>query len=366
MKKIALAAILLLLCISAVGAYNFQFIGPPRDSGTINGNVGDIITISGISQNIPPGVTMTLSVTGPDSFYSSRSMVIQDGGVFSTQFDTTGLKEGDYRFQIQATKYYEVSQPRNWFIYHLTDRSLLLTMLSPVRQDYDGWLSVNGMVDTLGADGIELTVYGPSGNYFGPQWISTDQNGRFYQEVSIDRAGVYSARIADRRGLIGTVQIQVIQEIVPTPVIPTRTPEPSIISASATASRENPAYFVMQTRSGTATISTSLGVDWVIEYIDESGNHHIINEYGAERAETFTIEGNGGTIHIRAYPDGGETGTVHLYGQNIVSLTTSTTASENFGDLVDPGQTPAEESPAFILMPLIALAILVICLVKKP
>ncbi len=366
MKKIALAAILLLLCITAVGAYNFQFIGPPRDSGSINGNVGDIITVSGISQNIPPGVTMTLTVTGPGNYYMTRNMVIQDGGVFSTEFDTIGLKEGDYRFEIQAPKYYEVSQRRNWFIYHLTDRSLLLTMLSPVRQDYDGWLSVNGMVDGLGAEGIELTVYGPSGNYFGPQWISTDQIGRFYQEVSIDRAGVYSARVADRRGLIGIVQIQVIQDELPTPVIPTRTPPPSIISASAPASRENPAYFVMQTRSGTATISTLSGVDWVIEYIDESGRKHVINEYGADKAETFTIEASGGTVRIRAYPDGAETETVHLYGQNIQSLTTSATPLDVFGDLQVSDQIPAEESPAFILMPLVALAILLICLVKKP
>lgn len=366
MKKIALVCILLLFCVTAAGAYNFQFIGPPRDSGSINGNVGEVITISGISQNIPPGVTMTLTVTGPGSYYITRKMVVQAGGGFSTEFDTTGLREGDYRFEIQAPDYYKVTQPRNWFLYHLTDRSLLLTMISPVQQEYDGWLSVNGKVEGLGDMGIELTVYGPSGTYFGPQWISTDQIGRFYKEISIDRAGMYSARIADRRGLIGTVQIQVIREGIATPAIPTSTPPPTIISASALASRENPAFFVMQTQAGPATLSTSLGVDWVIEYIDESGNKHIINEYGSDQAESFMIEGRGGTVRIRAYPDGDGTGTVHLYGQNIVSLTASTTPSDVFGDLQASGQMPAEESPAFLLLPLIALAILIACMVKKP
>jgi hypothetical protein len=364
MKKIALASILLLLCISAAGAYSFQFIGPPRDSGSLTGYVGDAVVVEGVSQNIPPGVTLTLRVTGPGSYFLTRQMVVQNEGHFRTVVETAGLREGDYRFEIQAPGDYLLSSQRNWFIYRLVDRSLLLTITSPLQQDYDGWLTINGRVDELGSGGIELTVSGPAGIYFGPQWVSTDQMGRFFQEVRIDMEGTYSAQIADRRGMIGAVEFQVVREGIPIPVTPT--PSQSIISASATASRENPAYFVMQTRSGPATISTSLGIDWVIEYIDESGTHHVINEYGADRAETFTIEGNGGMIHIRAYPDGGETGTVHIYGQNIVSLTTSTTASDKFGDLVDPGHTPAEESPAFIPMPLVALAILVLCLVKKP
>jgi hypothetical protein len=364
MKKIALASILLLLCTTAAGAYSFQFIGPPQNSGSLTGYVGDAIVVEGVSQNIPPGVTLTLRVTGPENYILTRQMVVQNEGRFRTVLETKGLREGDYRFEIQAPDDYPLGSQRNWFMYRLVDRSLLLTITSPLEQNYDGWLTINGRVDELGSGGIELTVSGPAGIYFGPKWVSTDQMGRFFQEIPIDMDGVYSAQIADRKGMIGEVDFQVVREESPIPLTPT--PSQAIISASATASRENPAYFVMQTRSGSATISTSLGVDWVIEYIDESGNHHIINEYGADRAETFTIEGDGGTIHIRAYPDGGETGTVHLYGQNVVSLTTSTTASEKFGDLVGPGHTPAEESPAFILMPLIALAILVICLVKKP
>ncbi len=364
MKKIALAAILLLLCISAVGAYSFQFIGPPRDSGSLTGYVGDVIVIEGISQNIPPGVTLTLRVTGPGNYFLTRQMVIQNEGRFRTVVETKGLREGAYRFEIQAPGDYPLGSQRNWFIYQLIDRSLLLTITSPVKQDYDGWLTINGRVDELGSAGIELTVYGPAGLYYGPQWVSTDQMGRFFQEVPIDMEGAYSAEIADRRGMIGTVDIQVVSVETPVPVTPT--PSEAIISVSATSSRENPAYFVMQTRSGTATISTSLGIDWVIEYVDESGSHHIINEHGADRAETFTIQGDGGTIQIRAYPEGEETGTVHLYGQNILSLTTSATSLDVFGDLQASAPTPAEESPAFILMPLIALAIFVICLVKKP
>ena len=364
MKKIALASILLLLCITAAGAYSFQFIGPPRDSGSLTGYVGDALVVEGVSQNIPPGVTLTLRVTGPENYILTRQMVVQNEGRFRTVLETKGLREGDYRFEIQAPGDYPLGSQRNWFMYRLVDRSLLLTITSPLEQNYDGWLTLNGRVDELGSGGIELTVSGPAGIYFGPKWVSTDPMGRFFQEIPIDMDGVYSAQIADRKGMIGEVDFQVVREESPIPITPT--PSQAIISASATASYENPAYFVMQTRSSPATISTSLGVDWVIEYIDESGNYYIINEYGADRAETFTIEGNGGTIHIRAYPDGGETGTVHLYGQNVVSLTTSTTASEKFGDRVGPGHTPAEESPAFILMPLIALAILVICLVKKP
>ena len=122
----------------------------------------------------------------------------------------------------------------------------------------------------------------------------------------------------------------------------------------------------MQTLSAPVTLSTSLGFDWVIEYIDESGKKFIVNDFGPEKAETITFEGNGGTVYIRAYPDEAGEGTVHLYGQNVVSLTVSTSASDRFGELQMPGATPAEESPILILLPVIALALVVVLMGKKP
>ena len=235
MKKIALMILLLLFCISTVGAYSFQFIGPPKDSGNIEGYIGDTIRIRGESQNIPPGIPMTLRVSGKSSF--TRTSTIQADGTFTFAIDTIGLKEGTYRFEINSPTDYPLGSGRNWFIMNLIDRRLLLTFNSPVRQEYSGSLDISGTVQELGAEGISLTVYGPSGTYFGPEWISTDSNGRFYKTVDIDSVGSYSVRIADRKGLINTVQIEVFRETV---VIPTTTVSPTstkIISVSATASR---------------------------------------------------------------------------------------------------------------------------------
>jgi hypothetical protein len=367
MKKIALITFLLLICVTTVGAYSFQFIGPPKDSGSLSGSVGDVIRVEGVSENIPEGVTMTLHVTGPVNYYLTRPLVVQSGGYFSTSVETAGFREGTYRFEIRQNRDYPLSSSRNWFIVNLIDRSLLLTMTSPVRQIYNGDLEINGVVQDLSTGGVELTVYGSSGNYFGPEWISTDLNGRFYRIVSIDQPGTYSVRIADRAGLIDLVQIEVFKEVASQTVTPVSTPSSSkIVSASATASRENPAYFALRTLSGPATLSTSLGIDWIIEYIDESNQLHVVNDYGADKAETLSIDGSGGTVIIRAYPAGATEGTVHLYGQNVATLTVSSTASDRFGELRTPAATEAEESPVILLLPLLALAVVVLLMGKKP
>ena len=366
MKKIALIALMLMLCVTTVGAYSFQFIGPPKASGSLFGSVGEVILVEGISDNIPPGVTMTLHVTGPSSFYLTRPLIVQNGGYFSTSVETIGFREGAYRFEIMENKEYPLGSARKWFILNLADRGLLLTMISPLRQEYNGELEIYGAVQDLGTGGVELTVSGPSGTYFGPEWVSTDLLGRFYKTVNIDGFGTYAVRIVDRAGLIDTVQIEVFRETATPPTTIGPTPSTKIVSASATASRENPAYFVMRTLTGPVTLSTSLGIDWVIEYIDESGNKHVVNNFGADKAETVTIDGKGGTIYIRAYPDQGGDGTVHLYGQNVVSLTVSAAASDRFGELQVPGDTPAERSPVLLLLPFVALAVVVVLMGKKP
>lgn len=366
MKKIALIALMLMLCVTTVGAYSFQFIGPPKASGSLSGSVGEVILVEGISENIPPGVTMTLHVTGPSGFYLTRPLIIQNGGYFSTSVETIGFREGAYRFEIMENKEYPLGSARSWFILNLIDRSLLLTMISPIRQEYNGELEIYGTVQDLGTGGVELTVSGPSGTYFGPEWVSTDLLGKFYKTVNIDGIGTYAVQVVDRTGVIDIVQIEVFRETVITPATTVPTPSTKILSASATASRENPAYFVMRTLTGQVTLSTSLGIDWVIEYIDESGNKHIVNNFGADKAETVTIEGEGGTIYIRAYPDGAGEGTVHLYGQNAVSLTVSAAASDRFGELQVPGETPAEESPLLVFLPFVALAFVVVLMGKKP
>ncbi|MCP1662846.1 MAG: hypothetical protein D5R99_09235 [Methanocalculus sp. MSAO_Arc1] len=360
MKKVALIVLLLFFfSVATAEAYSFQFLGAPRDTGSLTGNVGDPLLIEARSPNIPSGITMTLRVTGPSRYHYTAQMVVQDEGYFSHQFETLGLQEGRYRFEVHSSPDYPLGGMRNWFELSLVDRSLFLRMLSPLQQEYDGWLSVNGMIDEHGAAGVELTVTGPSGNYFGPRYIATDPMGRFYQSVQIDRAGTYTATIADRRGTIGIVTFNVFHEEktpVPTPISP---PSEAVKSASAYASRDSPAHFVVQTGTGPVTLSTSVGIDWVLEYIDESGTLHVVHEAGSDKAERVTFTGSGGRVYVRAYPDGTDEGRFHLYGQNVVSLTSSTAPADRFPELRPPEHTPAEESPAPVLLPLLALAVLI-------
>ncbi len=366
MKKIALMVILLLLCVTSVSAYSFQFIGEPRDSGSITRYVGETFILEGRSPNIPPGISMTLHITGPGIYSRQIPFVIQSEGYFSIPFETAGLREGMYRFEIRQNPEYPLGSGRNWFILNLVDRSLLLRANSPLSQEYTGRLVVAGAVQDLGTAGVELLVTGPSGPVFGPEWIETDSQGAFSRDVMIDSAGVYTARVSDRRGLIGTIRYDVHRETVVTPVPTTPPVSVGVPSASAPSSRESPAYFEVRTGRGPVTLSTSRGVDWVVEYIDEAGRSHVVNTFGADRAESVTFEGSGGTVYIRIYPAGPDSERVFLYGENVASLAVSDTITTRFGDLHESGFVPQEESPVSMILPIIALAVILFVAVKKP
>lgn len=368
MKKVVLIVLVLLFCVTIAGAYSFQFIGPPRTSGSLTGYVGEPIIIEAESRNLPPGVTMTLQVQGPLGYYRTFPMVVQHGGYFSTTFNTKGLREGVYRFEIQSPPSYPLGSARNWFMVNLIDRSDTLRITSPIRQELTGWLSIDGEVADHGAAGVELTVYDQGDRIiFGPEWISTSQRGWFSTMVPAHDPGFYSVHVADRRGLIGIVDFEIYRKIIPTPTPPVSTPvPPQIVSASATASRESPAHFVMRTERGPVTLSTLLGADWVIEYIDESGTLHIADIGGTHTPETVTFEGHGGTVYIRAYPDTDKTDTFYLYGQNVASITRSSTPEGMFGEIKPTSKPPAEESPVCVLLPLIAVGALIVIYARRP
>lgn len=366
MKKIALMVILLILCVTSVSAYSFQFIGEPRESGSITRYVGETFILEGTSPNIPPGISMMLHITGPGSYSRQIPFVIQSEGYFSIPFETAGLREGSYRFEIRQNPDYPLGSGRNWFILNLVDRSLLLRTGSPLSQEYTGRLVVTGNVQDLGTAGVELQVSGPSGTVFGPEWITTDSQGSFSRIIMIDEPGLYTARISDRRGLIGALRYIVHHDAAVTPSPTTPAVSGGVLSASAPSSRENPAYFEVRTQRGPVTLSTSRGVDWLVEYIDESGRTHIVNTFGADRAESVTFEGSGGTVYIRIYPTGHDSERVFLYGENVASLSVSDTITSRFGNLHESGFVPQEESPASIIIPLFAIAVILFVAAKKP
>jgi hypothetical protein len=134
---------------------------------------------------------------------------------------------------------------------------------------------------------------------------------------------------------------------------------PSTVSATATASHNAPAYFTVDTNAGTVRIVTSAGIDWIIEYIDESGKHYMANSKGKLAGEEATINARGGEIAVKVYPAvAGESGPVTLTAENAVSVTVSESVSALFsGTPTSPGQTSAQATPLPAVIALLALLV---------
>ena len=135
----------------------------------------------------------------------------------------------------------------------------------------------------------------------------------------------HEASFTDTKGYIGTYPFEVTPKFEPTP-IPT-TPEPRMVAVTATAhsSNDGPAYFVVTGGSGKAKISTSAGIDWVVEYTDARGAIQKINNKGQIDPEEFTIDSGGETIYLKVYPyrfsDEGEV-TIFAEGADRVGVAT--------------------------------------------
>ena len=117
----------------------------------------------------------------------------------------------------------------------------------------------------------------------------------------------------------------------------TATTQKDIISAHTKASRDTPAYFEVKAGSGTVNMYTSSKIDWVVEYIDDRGNLHTINENGALNPEEIIIQARGKPIYVKVYPyKYSDSGEVFLYAENAQSVRVSPTIPAQFG----PGLFP--------------------------
>ena len=192
---------------------------------------------------------------------------------------------------------------------------------------------------------------------YGPYYIAT-LNDAFSKEIPITEGGIYSAYFSDYKGYIGSAQFTVSQPVSTTQVTTTAIPVQQV-SATAQASRNQPAYFSVDTKAGTVTISTSSGIDWVLEYIDEDNRLNVVNEKGTIGGETVTFMAKGGTVYARVNPFAfSEQGTVTLTAQNAESVTVCTSCIALF--TTTPPPTTTQKSPVPIFLALLALALLAI------
>ncbi|MDT8357662.1 MAG: hypothetical protein RQ758_04070 [Methanomicrobiaceae archaeon] len=365
MRTFILALFGLLILVSAGSAYYINFDAPDSLAA------GEPLNITGES-TLPPGFSTELVLyrLSPSVREMARETItIQEDGSWSLIIDTTGYAAGRYKFEIAEKAYWEDGEYRVYeygsgsdtlHTFTIVDRSGELTISAPLSQRYDGTLQLAGKVAGLGDAGVKITVEGPSGTVFGPQYIQTDKEGRFSREIAIEEGGAFQVRFEDRKGFIHTVTFTVTGYATPTETAaPTSAPP---LTAAGEASREIPAYFTIDTEPGTVTIESSTGTDWILEFVEENANERTVNEQGTVSPERITYEAGGEEVYVKAYPvQYAVTSTITLSVQNAESVTLDPAAATAFGDT--PPATPTQATP---LGPAVALAALVIlCISRK-
>jgi hypothetical protein len=281
--------------------------------------------------------------------------------VFSASFRTDGLAAGSYLLELvdpnPGGNAAFGGGVKNQVPVTLIDRQNEITITSPLFQPYTGILSIRGSVRDAGNNGTQLRVDHNGETMFGPLYIAT-LNDVFSTEITVTEGGTYTASFSDYKSYIGSAQFTVSQPISTTVVTTTAVPVQQV-SATAQASRNQPAYFAVDTKPAAVTISTSSGIDWVMEYIDEDSLLTVVNEKGTIGGESATFVGKGGPVYVKVYPfTFSDQGTVTLTAQNAESVTACTSCVALF--TTTPPPTTTQKSPIPAILALIALALLII------
>jgi 5-hydroxyisourate hydrolase-like protein (transthyretin family) len=365
-----LCLLLALLCLAgAASAYQIYFDIPEEIVA------GEDLVIEGTS-TLPAGlsVEITLFRTKPNSQEIVRDQItIQGDGTWTITFETSGLQEGTYKVEIEEKTGWEDHEYIDYEYgsgsdtlktFMIIDRSDELSVTAPLVQTFDGTLEISGSVQELGEKGVEITVVrqADSETVFGPRYIKTDEEGAFSTEIPITESGAYDVIFRDTTGYLGKAGISVTQPAAT--ATETETPEPEEISASASASRDSPAYFAITGGTGEIEISTSTGVDWVMEYVDGAGSAGTVNNQGTLEPESAVIVAGGGTVYLKVYPvryTVQETVTINV--MNAESIKADASAATAFGDT--PQETPTQESPLPLVIPAIALLFAVLSVKRQ-
>ncbi len=357
MKKIALLLLCSAILIGGASAYIITLSAPKII------HAGEPLIVNGTS-NLPPGFSteLGLSKTKISGYISQKQFTIQEDGSFSLSFDTSTLKEGIYRVEVLENDQYAYgSSSITWLSVEIIDRRNEISVTSPRTQTFTGILEVTGSISTVEDAGLKVVVRNDTARVFGPEYISTTEDGAFDISVPIDSPGAYTVTLTDSTDYPWSIQYTILSPapspVVTSPVttVPTSTETPRFRQATATASRAQPAYFEIDTNPGTVLVTTSEGVDWVVEYIDEAGVTNKVNTRGTSPEEVhFTAQG--GVVHFKVYPDPfADQASITLSVENAASISPCTTCQALFGD-----EVPTPTTPLSLFLALGALGILVI------
>lgn len=361
MKRIVWLALIAAMLLASTASAAYVEINAP---GTVY--VGEPLVVTGTTiaggltkPSLNPGFSTDVvlySIKHTKREMDRDIIVVQEDGSFSATFDTKGLDAGDYTVEI-----IDPDPPNNFGgssktlqFFKLVDRSGDLKITSPLIQELDECLDISGIVADIGSAGVQVLVECGDEIVYGSKYIRTDAVGGFSVTVPVSEPGSYKATFSDVQGFIGVMDFEVRGDV----------PEPSetqapVVSASAPATRSAPAYFEVDTRAGDVVLTSSSGVDWVVEYIDEDRNSHKINDAGLLDPEIVEFSAKGGQVYVKIYPVSyNDSKTVRLSGTNVDAIRVSQEAYEFFGDAPP---TPAETStPLPVVLALIALLVVIL------
>lgn len=369
MKKIAWLSltilISMLLIVSSASAAYVAISAPDRVEAGEPLVVTGTANVEGLSKpTLNPGFSTEIVLyyaTGTKQEIARRTVVVQQDGTFTAIFGTAGLRGGQYTVELvdpTKTTFGGSSTTLRWVT--IVNRADEITLTSPATQGYDGTLDIAGSLPGVGNAGVQVEVRHDGEDVFGPTYIQTTDAGAFALTVPIREGGTYQVRFADAAGFITAAEFLVTggPAAPTTTVAPTTTPSSTAITATASASRDAPAYFAVDTKTGTVTVETSPGIDWVIEYADEDTTIHKVNEKGMVEGETATFTARGGTVYVKVYPMSyTDSGTVRLTVENADTVQASQTVPEAFGGA--PATTP-QATPLPAILGVFALLVLLV------
>ncbi|MGA2918602.1 hypothetical protein [Methanoregula sp.] len=235
MKRILIIALLLICTAGTASAYNVYLKCPDSVQA------GAPLKCS-LDSNFPAGTTFNLVLY--QSQYTATQIKNQPVTIqadHNTQYlvvDTTGLPGGQYKLEVQFTSIVSPSSDSTTLqLITIVDRSGNIEITSPVSQDLDEALRVEGDILHAGNGGVQIEVTGPDGEVFPATWIQTQADirngaGVFTKKVPVTSGGDYKVDFSDSNGFIG--------EKVFTVVAPTTAPTAVVTGTAAVVRTTRP------------------------------------------------------------------------------------------------------------------------------
>ncbi|MDP3563974.1 MAG: hypothetical protein Q8R70_05745, partial [Methanoregula sp.] len=197
---------------------------------------------------------------------SRQPITIQDNKL--TQYkllDTKGLPGGNYKVEVQ---YMGADEPRlrsdskTMQMIKIIDRSSDITITSPMTQNPDEALRIEGSIYKLGNEGVKIEVRGPDGAVAFDNWIGTKESmqsgaGVFTKQVTVIGTGDYDVMFTDAKGYIGTKTFRVVGPA--TPAI-TSVPTTAAVVKTTKAPTTAPTPWPTATQSPMSPITSLISV----------------------------------------------------------------------------------------------------------